>query len=63
MSNQSREASEYVNRKPTREQIAYVIQAKKQGFAIPLDLALEMADSILWLWEHPGEPIPADVLS
>ena len=49
-------------RAPTREQIAHVIQAKKKGFAIPKDLALEMADSILWLWEHPCEPIPADIL-
>ena len=49
-------------RAPTREQIAHIIQAKKKGFAIPNDLALEMADSILWLWDHPGEPISADML-
>lgn len=37
---------------PTREQIAYVIQQKKQGFQIPQDLALEMADAILALYKE-----------
>jgi hypothetical protein len=38
-----------VNLRPSREQIAYVIREKKQGFDIPQDLALEMADAILSL--------------
>lgn len=51
MSTQTREPSQDANRKPpTREQIAYVIREKKQGFDIPQDLAFEMADAILALW-------------
>lgn len=42
--------AEGTNNPLTREQIAHIIREKKQGFAIPQDLALEMADAILAKW-------------